>query len=172
MRFRVWHACVSSGAEIPLPLAFCILCASSASLPMEHPFSKRFCDNLDVVYWEQHVENLVTSQRCQSSHKDSETGCCGGTGRCLIIGPWLLSIWQHRVCSLFMQMLPVQSTNYPFLLCWRSHERGKTVRQFLSFLVSWFNPRQQLSTTQLLTHTHPPVGWGRDSEKWKTPGLS
>ena len=30
--------------------------------------------------------------------------------------------------------------------------------------VSWFNPNQQLSPTQLLAH-FPPVGWGRELEE-------
>jgi len=36
--------------------------------------------------------------------------------------------------------------------------------------MSWFNPTQQLSTTQPLAH-FPPVGSGRESKSVKTRGL-
>jgi len=40
------------------------------------------------------------------------------------------------------------------------------MRVVLSFSVLWFNPSQQLSTTQLPSHS-PAVGWGSESEEKK-----
>ena len=42
-----------------------------------------------------------------------------------------------------------------------------------SVQLSWFNPSQQLSTTQPLAHSSlpPPVGWGGESKTSETRGL-
>jgi len=37
--------------------------------------------------------------------------------------------------------------------------------------VLWFNPIQQLSTRQPLTHSPRPEGWGREVEGWKCQNL-
>lgn len=50
----------------------CILYASSASLLMECPFSKRFCIILDT-YWKQHME-IRTQPACLAQHVHSSAG--------------------------------------------------------------------------------------------------
>ncbi|KAK4806483.1 hypothetical protein QYF61_013976 [Mycteria americana] len=49
---------------------------------------------------------------------------------------------------------------------WTVRWRRKWLAEHMQ-TVSWFRPSQQLNTTQLLAHSHPPVGWGRESEEQK-----
>ena len=69
---------------------------------------------------------------------------------------YLIGLFTHWFCHLFFIPLTEQTN----LL-------------YESVQLSWFNPSQQLSTTQPLAHSSlpPPVGWGGESKTSETRGL-
>lgn len=56
------------------------------------------------------------------------------------------------------------------LLFYLSHTKEPSEKAEELYLLSWLNSIQQLSTMQMLTHSHfPTVGQGGESEKEKKP---
>uniref|UniRef100_A0A8B9NKP9 Myosin VC n=1 Tax=Accipiter nisus TaxID=211598 RepID=A0A8B9NKP9_9AVES len=84
---------------------------------------------------------------------------------------WLLQVKKitdddaKEICEHCTSLSTVQVVNH--LAIGLSFDKNSILQHSTSPLVSWFNPGQQLSTTQPLTHFPHPVGWGRKSGKKK-----
>lgn len=101
---------------------------------MECPFGKRL-----IISRISYIENstwkiwlLIKNVKFHiEDHAQNTAKLCTAVtpGGWLSIGPWLFSVQQRRprVCSLSVQMRLMSrgSTDYPRVVFWRSHERGK-----------------------------------------------
>jgi len=72
--------------------------------------------------------------------------------------------FNHRACIIFLPKASAPGVAH--IITWEYWQHfSKKNRGPNFFQVSWFNPSQQLSTTQPLAHS-PPVQWGENQNLW------